>query len=438
MRMTSVNKKSGIKCVENIPIEWKNTKIKYVSELDPIKSELQYNNFYGKEVTFLPMEKLKSGFLILDSERIFEEVFEGYNYFADGDILFAKVTPSFENGNIGIASNLVNGLGFGSSEIYVLRANKIDKLFLYYFIQNDEFKSESVSNMYGVAGLKRVPSGFIRNYEFALPTFQEQRAIADFLDKKTAQIDKAHDLLTRQIETLKNYRKSLIYEAVTKGLDTKVKLKPSGVDWIGDVPCGWEVSKLKYLTVGKLQYGANAEGVDFSENLPRYIRITDISQDNNLKIDGKQSLPLEISAPYILNDGDILFARSGATVGKTFLYTEECGKAAFAGYLIRANFDKNKVISKFIYYTTLGQGYENWKNSIFSQSTIQNIGADKYSELWIAIPNYMEQQGITSFLDKKTSKVDEIIQNKQQQIQNLDKQRKTLIYDYVTGKKRVK
>ena len=100
-------------------------------------------------------------------------------------------------------------------------------------------------------------------------------------------------------------------------------MKDSGFDWIGTVPQDWSVWKLKYLLDRPMQYGANETGVVYSEELPRYVRITDITPDNKLKDYGMLSLPKEVASEFILDEGDILFARSGATVGKTFIYQKD-------------------------------------------------------------------------------------------------------------------
>lgn len=170
------------------------------------------------------------------------------------------------------------------------------------------------------------------------------------------------------------------------------QMKDSGVEWIGMIPIDWEARKLKYLLGCSMQYGANESGIEYDEKLPRYIRITDIDSKNNLKTENKLSLTEQMAKDYILNDNDILFARSGATVGKTFLYKSEYGRSAFAGYLIRATLDKRKTIPKFIFYYTLSEGYDLWKKYIFIQSTIQNIGADKYMNLVIPITSIDEQR----------------------------------------------
>ena len=214
-------------------------------------------------------------------------------------------------------------------------------------------------------------------------------------------------------------------------------MKDSGIEWIGKIPASWEVKKLKQFCDGALKYGANANGIAYRTDLARYVRITDIL-DNRLRDDIlKQSLPNEIANDYILQDNDILFARSGGTVGKTFIFdASKYGKCAFAGYLIRARISAEN-IAKYVYYYTLSTCYNEWKNRIFIQSTIQNIGASKYSMLDITAPSLDEQKQIADYLDEECAKIDEIIALRNEQINQLKDYKKSLIYEYVTGKKEV-
>lgn len=207
------------------------------------------------------------------------------------------------------------------------------------------------------------------------------------------------------------------------------KMKDSGIEWVGEIPEEWDYKKLKYIIASPLMYGANETGNDFDEHCPRYIRITDINENNYLKEEGKLSLLPEVAKPYLLEDGDMLFARSGATVGKTFLYRKEYGQAAFAGYLIKAHFNKDIVLPEYVYYSTLGSGYENWKNTVFTQATIQNIGADKYAVYQIPIPSILEQQVITDFLDKKVGQVDDVLADLNKQVEILNQYRDSVIYE---------
>lgn len=269
------------------------------------------------------------------------------------------------------------------------------------------------------------------------PSFDEQKKIADFLDGKCVEIDELVQTEEKMIEELKAYKQSVITEAVTKGLNPSAPMKDSGIEWIGKIPASWEVKKLKQFCDGALKYGANANGIAYRTDLARYVRITDIL-DNRLRDDIlKQSLPNEIANDYILQDNDILFARSGGTVGKTFIFdASKYGKCAFAGYLIRARISAEN-IAKYVYYYTLSTCYNEWKNRIFIQSTIQNIGASKYSMLDITAPSLDEQKQIADYLDEECAKIDEIIALRNEQINQLKDYKKSLIYEYVTGKKEV-
>lgn len=275
----------------------------------------------------------------------------------------------------------------------------------------------------------------MKNISVLVPPEEAQEKIANFLDKKCAQIDSIIEESKKSIEEYKSWKQSMIFEAVT-GKNLSCKKKDSGIEWLGEIPEEWEVCKLKYLLKTNLQYGANSSGIEFNENLPRYVRITDIKSSEALYEKGKLSLSEEDSIGYLLQDGDILFARSGATVGKTFLYHSNIGKAAFAGYLIRAQLNEN-LNPKFLSYYTLSSGYDEWKNRIFIQATIQNIGADKYANMEIPFPPLSEQESIANFLDKKCTQIDSLISEKQSLIKDLAEYKKSLIFEAVTGKRRV-
>ena len=287
------------------------------------------------------------------------------------------------------------------------------------------------------------------DFSCPLPPLPEQRAIADYLDEKCGAIDAAIAEAKKGIEEYKAWKKSLIFEAVTgkrrvgvfnaetQGRREAEKMKPSGIPWIGEIPEGWKVRRLKGVLARPLQYGASESGVGYDEALPRYIRITDITLDGKLKDEGALSLTEESALDYILQDQDILLARSGATVGKAFLYEKQMGRAAFAGYLIRATVDVAKALPRFVYYTTLGCGYDDWRNSIAVSATIQNIGADKYNNYSLPIPPIEEQQAIADYLDEKCAAIDAMAAEKEALIADLEAYKKSLIYETVTGKREV-
>ena len=307
-----------------------------------------------------------------------------------------------------------------------------------FLFKTEDFVSKLNSFTIGIREGKNIQyEDFARLTSIPVPQLNEQSRIANFLDKKSAEIDELIALQEQMIAQLNTYKQAVITEIVTKGLDPNVKMKDSGVEWIGEIPEHWDVCRLKYLTNGNLQYGANESGVTYDANLPRYVRITDIL-DNTLREDiTKLSLTEEQAKDYILQNNDLLFARSGATVGKAFIYDELYGRCAFAGYLIRASIN-NENSAKFVYYYTQTSMYEEWKKQVFVQATIQNIGADKYAQLPIVTPLLSEQQSIAQYLDQKCKEIDELISIKKEKIEHLKAYKKSVIYEYVTGKKHAK
>jgi type I restriction enzyme S subunit len=210
------------------------------------------------------------------------------------------------------------------------------------------------------------------------------------------------------------------------------RYKDSGVEWIGEIPEEWNVVRLKFLKAKPFLYGANETAELEEPELPRYIRITDIDSNGNLREDIFKSLPWEIAKPYLLKEGDILFARSGATVGKTFLYKKSWGVACFAGYLIKFEANTNKVIPKYVYYYTLSWQYENWVKQSTIQATIQNVSAEKYGNLLIPLPLVQQQKMIVDFLDQKTVEIDNLIADKEKLIELLQEKRQAIITEAVT------
>jgi restriction endonuclease S subunit len=274
----------------------------------------------------------------------------------------------------------------------------------------------------------------IGDIKLPIPPLPEQQKIAQFLDQEASKIDK---LITKKeclIELLKEKRTALISHAVTKGLNRDVPMKDSGVEWLGEVPEHWEVKRLKFLITESLKYGANESAQLEDKDCPRFIRITDITEDGLLKEDTFRSLPKDIAKPFILKTGDILFARSGATFGKSFMYREQWGIACHAGYLIRARLKLAEALPEFVSYFANSSVYWDWISSIFIQATIQNVSAEKYANLWMGVPDIQEQQKIAQFLDRETSKIDNLITKTRTSIDHLKEYRTALISAAVTGK----
>jgi type I restriction enzyme S subunit len=208
--------------------------------------------------------------------------------------------------------------------------------------------------------------------------------------------------------------------------------KDSGVEWLGEIPAGWEAKRLKLLLAAPLKYGANEAAELDNPDLPRYVRITDIDENDHLRDETFKSLPTEVAAEYLLREGDLLLARSGATAGKTFLYRKSWGTCAYAGYLIRARLDTTMAFPPFARYFTASSAYWQWLSSVFIQATIQNVSAERYAGLVIPQPHINEQARIAKFLDRETARIDGLVAKKERLIELLQEKRTALITRAVT------
>lgn len=208
-------KNSGVEWLGDVPAHWEVKRLRFTLSLNPVKSELNIPE--DTLVSFVPMEAVNfDKDLTLSEERNLDEVYKGYTYFKNGDVVLAKITPCFENGKSAIAQNLTNGIAFGTTELHVLRSqDSINNHFLYYLIKSDSFMKIGESEMYGAGGQKRVPEEFIKNFLIGLPPYYEQVTIADYLDQETAKIDRLCETVNQTIGRLKEYRTALITQAVT-------------------------------------------------------------------------------------------------------------------------------------------------------------------------------------------------------------------------------
>lgn len=210
-------KDSGIEWIGEIPQDWSISKIKFVAKFNPQYTVQTKENDI---VTFAPMECIKNGYYN-SKEAVFQSSNNSYTPFQEGDIVIAKVTPCFENGNIAIMENLSSGYGYGSSELFVLRPFNIQTRFLFYYLQNESFKKIGCSTMTGTGGLKRVSPTFVQNYPIPHFNKTEQNDIVNYLDVKCAEIDKLITKKEQLITELETYKKSLIYEYVTGKKEVK-------------------------------------------------------------------------------------------------------------------------------------------------------------------------------------------------------------------------
>lgn len=420
-------KDSGIEWIGQIPAEWEVRKIGNIFQQRLEKgSESNILLAATQQYGIIPQSKIEGVVKVKENTDL-----QSFKTVKTNDYVISL--RSFQGG---IEYSQYEGVCSPAYQVFYSNI-KINYIFFKYLFKSESFISKINSLTVGIRDGKNIQYAELKTVSIPFPPLNEQQRIADYLDAQCARIDETMELVRQSREKLRAYKLSLITEAVTKGLDPDVPMKDSGVPWIGEIPAGWETRRLKYTLRCPLQYGANASGVPYDSNLPRYIRITDIDDNGMLKSENKQSLYEEDAFGYILDEGDILLARSGATVGKSFLYEEKFGRAAFAGYLIRAKMENEILNNYFFYYITQSHLYNEWKNSIFIQSTIQNIGAERYANLVFPLPPLPEQQRIAAYLDDKCARIDDLLAEKDALLDKLAEYRKSLIFECVTGKREV-
>ncbi len=215
-------KDSGIEWLCEVPEGWAVVRLKFYCSVNPSKTEIGFLPD-DLEVSFLPMENLgEDHSLCLDLIKPLSEVWNAYTYFKENDVILAKITPCFENGKCSVCSGLKNKIGFGTTELHVLRAlNSIIPRFCYYIVQNHAFKSIGTELMFGTTGQKRLPDSYVKDYKQGIPPLSEQHAIAAFLDRETAHIDNTIDKIKVSKGKLEEYRSALISAAVTGKIDVR-------------------------------------------------------------------------------------------------------------------------------------------------------------------------------------------------------------------------
>lgn len=203
--------------------EWEEKTLREVCEIKPPKNEARNKLHKTDLVSFVPMEDLgiNQKFFTPTKQKQLSQVEGSYTYFAEGDILIAKITPCFENGKLGIARSLINGIGFGSSEFIVFRVSKnLFSEFLYFFLLRKSFRAEGAERMTGAVGHKRVTKEFIYNYRLPMPPLNEQRSIVEKLDSLSIEIEKLDAIYQKKLNNLDVLKKSILQKAFKGELNT--------------------------------------------------------------------------------------------------------------------------------------------------------------------------------------------------------------------------
>ena len=412
-------KDSGNPWVREIPSDWFEKKLRYLVKLRGEKSvTTDYKKYVGLEnIMSQTGQYVQTGIEVDLTENLTFEV---------GDILFGKLRPYLRKYWRAEFS------GTASSEFVIIKGSSLNLNFLFWAIQSDSFINDVDSSTYG-SKMPRASWEYMKNIKLPFPeSIEEQAKIADFLDKKVAQLDKVKSLLEEQIKTLEDYRRSLIYETVTKGLDKTVPLKDSGVDWIGQIPEGWGVKPIKYCSRFQRGFGFPVElqGNDDGE-IPFY-KVSDLRGNSDEISISKNYVDLQTAkqnAWVIVPSGAII----APVIGAALLNNNR--KISTVPFISDNNtlaiIPNNK--NKYFYYLFKVIDM-NWFNN---SSTIPAVNISKLANQIVPTPKEEEQKQIADFLEVQIIKIDKLIEIKQKQINNINQQRQTLIYDVVTGKRRV-
>lgn len=280
----------------------------------------------------------------------------------------------------------------------------------------------------------------LERFPLILPPIEEQNRIVKFLKGKCAEIDALHTDIEKQIETLEEYKKSIITEAVTKGLDPDVEMKDSGISYIGNIPKHWKVTNLKYL--GKCQNGISKGGEYFGNGFP-FVSYGDVYKNYSIpqNVDGLIMSTKTEQNIYSVKYGDVFFTRTSETIeeiGFASTCLKSIDNSVFAGFLIRFRLTSSDLIpefSKFYFRSNIHRKFFVKEMNLVTRASLsQNL----LGRLPVLLPPLCEQQMIAINLEKKCAEIDGAIEEKKEQLETLEQYKKSIIYEYVTGKKEVK
>ena len=431
--------KTQFNSYEIIPREWQIKKIECIFKFlitgtnprvdldnDSDIKYIHYGDIHVKWNTVLDCD-------ISNIPRINQNKIKKIDFLKEGDLIMADVSEDYEGMGASILLKNVKGRKIVSGlHTFALRNidDEVSNEFITYltsfsFVKKQIIKYTTGTSVYGIS------KNNFKKIEILCMSLTEQQKIASILSRVDASIESIQSIIERT-EILK---KGLMQKLLTKGIGhTKFKKIPWLFDKEIEIPEEWQCIKLSEKCIGKAKYGANISAKAKNSKLPRYIRITDLNDDGSLRDLEWKSVLEEDVKDYLLNDDDVLFARTGATVGKTYIHQKNNGKCAFAGYLVRFKPDNEHLNSKFLFYLTHSKPYWIWLLSIQTWGVQPNVNAEQYSNMPILLPTIKEQQKIASIL----SEVDAYIQSNQQYKEKLIKLKKGLMQKLLTGQIRVK
>lgn len=421
-------KDSGIKWIGDIPKEWDVKRLKYVTRFlngyafD--SSDMQTDGEYP----VIRIGDIKDGKVILD-ECLYISNNRGLeNYKVKKDDLLLAMSGATV-GKVGIVDREFDA--YINQRVGIIRSDVTR--FIYYVLSTNDFLQHIEFESVGSAQ-PNISSVGVGKFYIAVPSVKEQQLISSFLDDKIKKIDCILDDLNNQIEILNKYKKSLITETVTKGLNLNVEMKESGIPWIGKIPSHWKIKKLKYL--GTARNGLTYSPDDQVDSGTLVLRSSNI-QDGKVLLGDNVYVDMKIPRNIVLKENDLLIcSRNGSKnlIGKNALIDKKIAGQTYGAFMCVYRSKYNK----FIHYVLNSDIFAYYLSSFLTSTINQLTNANLYSIKMPFVYDEKEQEQIIEFLDKKCMETARLIENKKMQIEKMEKYKKSLIYEYVTGKKTVK
>ena len=439
-------KDSGIEWIGKIPNDWKTLKVKYLAtEPDSLFTDGDWINsdiITEEGVRYLTSGNVGEGYFKKQGDGyISQETFDQLHCLKalPNDLMICRL-----NLPIGRSCIIPNDEPFYVVAVdnVILRPNHdIDKKFIMYCMNTPGYAAEAEMAAGGTT-MKRISRTDLGNLVVPIPSLEEQKAIADYLDGKCADIDQIRADIEKQIDILNDYKKSVITEAVTKGLNPKAKLKDSGIEWIGKIPEGWMIKRLGTLASSKPYsmvdgpFGSDMKNEEYVDEGIPIIQLTNIKPYYH-NIETLKFITEEKHKQLIRHTaeaGDIAIAKM-MPAGRACILSNKYHKYVVAADAIRFKVNESND-NRFILYGL--NTYCMTECEIVSKgSTRIRISLEIARKLNLAVPPLSEQKAIADYLDEKCSEIDATIADKQKQLETLDEYKKSLIFEYVTGKKEV-
>lgn len=437
-------KDSGIEWIGGIPDNWGisplRSKFSFGKGLSITKADLSeagvpvisYGQIHSKDNTGVSAHESLIRYLPKDHESLSQT-----SLALNGDFIFADTSEDLQGCGNCVYVDKEYPIYAGYHTLIVRpKSNNTGKFYAYLFTC-DAWRAQVRANVSGVK-LYSVTQDILKRTYLLDPPIDEQTRIVQYLDQKCADIDLLIKAKEKTNALLKERRQSIIYEAVTKGLDPTVPMKDSGVEWIGEIPERWRTGKTVYALSMPITDGPHETPELLSEGIP-FVSAEAVSAGNGSidfeHIRGYISKEYydECCKKYTPQKNDIYMIKSGATTGKVALVDTD---RVFTIWSPLAAFrcDKSRCHYRYLFYFLQSDCYQKQVENKWSYGTQQNIGMDILEKLMICFPEIQEQIEISDYLDKTCQDIDKLVSANEQIINKLKEYRQSLIYEVVTGK----